>query len=111
MLIDQCLVQQSSKKLPSALDGNKFRDRQPDIRQEVRDLRTLSHKWDVPNKSLSSELRELPRKEDKRSVRATGMEDTKKARTSQSTRAKLIQTLKQHAQSELFSWIPVQCIL
>jgi hypothetical protein len=45
--VDQCLAQSSSEKLPSAADGNNYRDPQPDNVQRVRDLGTLSLKQDV----------------------------------------------------------------
>jgi hypothetical protein len=44
--------------LPFAADRNKYRDPQPDIMQRVKDLGTLSPKWDVIIKSLPSGLRD-----------------------------------------------------
>ena len=55
-LIDQCVTWLSSGKLPSATDGNKFRDSQL---HNVRDLETLSPKQSVSLKSLPSGLKEL----------------------------------------------------
>lgn len=42
--------------LPPASDGNKYRDPEPGMMQQVRDLETLSTSWDVSIKSLSSWL-------------------------------------------------------
>lgn len=53
--IDQCVIQPSLEKLPSAADRNKHRDLQSDRTQ--RDLGTLSSKWDVFIKFLHSDLR------------------------------------------------------
>ena len=57
-LIEQCLAQPSSEKLPPAAGGNKYRDPQSDMMQRVKDLGTLSPKWDIPIK-FSSELLSL----------------------------------------------------
>ena len=40
-LIDQCLPQPLSEKLPPAADGTKYRDPQSDIMLKVRDFGTL----------------------------------------------------------------------
>lgn len=40
LLIDQCLVQLSAEKLPPAMDGNEYKDKQADIMKSVRGLRT-----------------------------------------------------------------------
>ena len=56
VLIAQGLTQTSSEKLLPVADGNKYRDSQLD---NVRDLETLSPKWNVSLKFLPSELREL----------------------------------------------------
>jgi hypothetical protein len=44
ILIDECLGQPSSEKLPPAVDGNKHRDPQLDNVQRLRDLEALSPK-------------------------------------------------------------------
>jgi hypothetical protein len=53
----QCVTQPSSEKLPPEADGNKYRNPQMDNVQNVRDLGTLSPKWNVFTKSLPSGLR------------------------------------------------------
>lgn len=63
-----CLA--SSKKLPHAANGNRYREPQPDNTQRARDLGTLNPKQKVSIKSLTSELRELCRRGSGKNVRA-----------------------------------------
>lgn len=58
MLIDQCLAQSSSEKLPPAEGGSKCRDPHLDNVKRVRDLVTVSPKWKVITKYLPSWFRE-----------------------------------------------------
>lgn len=44
---NQCLNQPSSEKLPSAVDGNSYRDPQLDSVERERDFGISSPKWDV----------------------------------------------------------------
>jgi hypothetical protein len=53
MLLDQCLAQPSSEKLPLAVDGDRYRDLKPDTIQRMKGLATLSPKWEVSIKSFS----------------------------------------------------------
>lgn len=57
ILIDQCLAQLSSEKLPPVASGNKHRDPHQTL-CIVRDLETHSSKWDVFITSLPLKLRE-----------------------------------------------------
>lgn len=41
------LTQPPSEKLSLAVDGDKYRDPQPDFMQRARDLGTISPEWDV----------------------------------------------------------------
>jgi hypothetical protein len=50
-----------------------YRDPQPDIMQTVRDLGTLSLKWDDSIKSLSSRLKEACGRRDAKNVRASSL--------------------------------------
>ena len=54
MLLDQCLAQPSSEKLPLAVDGDRYRDLKPDTIQRMKGLATLSPKWEVSIKCLPS---------------------------------------------------------
>lgn len=47
MTPNQCLNQPSSEKLPSAVDGNSYRDPQLDSVERERDFGISSPKWDV----------------------------------------------------------------
>ncbi|MGE9806615.1 hypothetical protein ACQP3L_39265, partial [Escherichia coli] len=49
--------QPSSEQLPSTAEGSKYRDPQSNIMKRVRDLGTLSRKWDVFIKPLPSGLK------------------------------------------------------
>jgi hypothetical protein len=66
--------QPSSEEPPPAADWNKYRDPQPDMTQRVRDLGTLSSKWDVSIKSLPLGPRGLCGRGGRRRVRARGSE-------------------------------------
>ena len=59
----QSVPQSSSDKFLLAVDGNNYKDPQLDNGQRIRDLGTISCKWAVSIKSLSSKLRELCRRE------------------------------------------------
>lgn len=48
--MDHCLVHPSSETLPPEANGSKYRDTQPDNMQKMKDLATLSPKWDIPIK-------------------------------------------------------------
>jgi hypothetical protein len=61
-LTDQCLTQPSSQKLPSAADGNKYRDSRPDIMKRIKDLGPLSPKRDISIQTLPTGLRETHRR-------------------------------------------------
>lgn len=52
------LTQPPSEKLSLAVDGDKYRDPQPDFMQRLRGLGTLSPKCDVTIRSLPSEFSE-----------------------------------------------------
>lgn len=51
LFIDQCHTHALSKKLPAAVDGNKYRVPQLVSVQEVRDFGTLSHNGVSPSNS------------------------------------------------------------
>lgn len=64
ILIDQCLNQSSSERIPLAADEKRYRDPQTDI------LLRDSLEWEVFIKSLPSELRESHGREDGKIIRA-----------------------------------------
>jgi hypothetical protein len=67
--VDQC-IDHSSRKLVPEVYGNKHRDPQLKNMQRVRDLGTLSSKCDELINSLPSELRELWRRGQRKTLRA-----------------------------------------
>ena len=69
MLIDQCIIQPASKKLPPAIDQNKYREPKQD-KCRVRGIGTFCSILNVYTKFPSSELRKLCRKRDRKIVRA-----------------------------------------
>lgn len=62
-------AQPLSEKLPPVVYKKKYRDSKPYTVKSVRDLRILSSKSDVSNNSFPSGLKELCRREDKKTVR------------------------------------------
>lgn len=74
MLIDQCLAQSSSEKLPPAAYGNKYRDPEPDHVQKVRDLEHSVLNGISPITFHPSWLREPCGRETRKIVRARGDE-------------------------------------
>lgn len=56
MLLDQCLAQPSSLKLPSATNKNKYRDPQPYIILRMAYIEALIPKPDVSIKFLSARI-------------------------------------------------------
>ncbi|KAL6040343.1 hypothetical protein STEG23_017243 [Scotinomys teguina] len=69
---DPSLAQPSSEKLPPVADGDKYRNRQPDNVQKVRDLGTLSPQMDVFIKIFPTGLRELCGRGSRKSVKVRG---------------------------------------
>lgn len=59
------------QKLPPEIEQNKSKDTQLNNVQRVRDLDTLSPKWEVSNKPLPLGLRELCRRGSKMIVRTS----------------------------------------
>jgi hypothetical protein len=70
--IDQCIAQSLSEMPPPEVDGNKNRDSKLHKVQRVRDFGTLSPKWEFSIKSLTLGLKELCRRESRRSLQVSG---------------------------------------
>ena len=74
LYLDQFLAQPSLGEFFHAIDKNKYIDPQLEDVQSVRDFGALSPKWDVFIKPLPWRLRDLCKRESRKTIRVNGGE-------------------------------------